>query len=260
MINAAKQEVERKQMLQDADQVLKDLEKWRQKRQQVQAERQQSNQIDSQDDAEDSESRQLRTDARLQNAMDAYENNMSMHKNIQDANVQHNTAKVQSIQQKDIVRDQINIYLEQTNHTLAYIQTEFGKEAGARKADAAPSSDGPLGDKSSQISQKQHLNVEEIQKEMFTKKQSIIDNFAKFEDDINRFDAELSSMINPVVGGSNRSGSGSGSGSGSMGTLKPQKTELDIDKLLADLKKQGEEALNDRQQEMKDGSGLQQKD
>ena len=74
--------------------------------------------------------------------MDAYENNMSMHKNIQDANVQHNSAKVQSIQQKDMVRDQINMYLEQTNHTLAYIQTELNKETDTRKS-VVPSSDEP---------------------------------------------------------------------------------------------------------------------
>ena len=99
MINCAKQEVERKQMLQDADQILKDLENWRKKRQQVQEERQQSNnQIDSNDEGDCGTTQPPKTDLILQRAMDDYENNMSMHKNIQDANVQHNSAKVQSIQ------------------------------------------------------------------------------------------------------------------------------------------------------------------
>ena len=74
--------------------------------------------------------------------MDTYENNMSMHKNIQDANLQHNSAKVQSIQQKDMVRDQISLYLEHTNHALAYLQTELKKD-GIPSKSIVPSSDGP---------------------------------------------------------------------------------------------------------------------
>ena len=76
--------------------------------------------------------------------MNDYENNMSMHKNIQNANVQHNSAKVQSIQQKDMVRDQINLYLEHTNNALAYLQTEKKKDSETRsKSIAQPSTDGP---------------------------------------------------------------------------------------------------------------------
>ena len=58
-------------------------------------------------------------------------------------------------------------------------------------------------------------------------------------------------MINPI-------GAPDRSSSGSTGRTKSQKDEIDIDKLLADLKKQGEEVLSYRQKEMKDGGHQQQ--
>lgn len=188
------------------------------------------------------------TDMMLQRAMNDYENQMSMHKNIQDANLQHNSAKVQSIQQKDMVRDQINLYLKHTNNALAYLQTEK-KESESRKS-LVPSTEGPGEDEPQLRKQKEN---EEKQKELFTKNQSIIDNFAKFEDDLHQFDAELTNMmINPIAEPGLYS-------SGSSGKAWSHKEDIDIDKLLEDLKKQGEEMLS-KQQKMKDGSGQQKQD
>ena len=42
-------------------------------------------------------------------------------------------------------------------------------------------------------------SIEDKQKQLFSKNQHIIDNFAKFEDDLFKFEEELSSMINPTV-------------------------------------------------------------
>ena len=42
-------------------------------------------------------------------------------------------------------------------------------------------------------------SIADQQKQLYNKNQNIIDNFAKFEDDLFKFEEELSSMINPTV-------------------------------------------------------------
>ena len=148
-----------------------------------------------------------------------------------------------------MVRDQINYYLEHTNHALAYLQTEVKKGENESRKSMAPSTDGP-GDgttENSPIKTKKD-NEEEIkekQQELFTKNQSIIDNFAKFEDDLYKFDAELTSMmINPIAEPGIFATAAAGSSSSSGGGKSAKKEDLDIDKLLENLKKQGEEMLS----------------
>ena len=97
------------------------------------------------------------------------------------------------------------------------------------------------------------MNYERQQKEMFDKNQRIIDNFAKFEDDLFEFENEITSMINPVVEknvfdatlGTNAFGGKQSA----VGDSKKHNAAVDIDKLLADLKVQGEKVLEKAKKE-----------
>ena len=79
-------------------------------------------------------------------------------------------------------------------------------------------------------------NAPNIDSSQFESKQSIIDNFAKFETDLYQFDKELTDMINPIA-------------ETEIGTSKKQEN-IDIDQLLKDLKKEGELVLSEREKKL----------
>lgn len=203
---------------------------------------QQDDEVAEQDEAERAKNATDNIDNLLQQAMDSYENNKSMHKNIQNANSEHQNDKIQSILKKDMVRDEINHYIDQYNSKLAYLQTEKQKSAVAVPSAA---DDKDLEEEILKHSPDKGGNetIAAKQKELFSKNQNIIDNFAKFEDDLFKFEEELTSMINPTVEQELFTGNLSASSS----QQKAPSENIDIDKLLADLKKQGEQMLSQQE-------------